>query len=267
MAVRTLDQILGELGSVYDPQINSIRTQQAAIPGQQASEEAGLQAKQTQAFDDILGGARRRGMGFSGIPLGEQAKYTSTEFLPAIARLRTATKQQATSLEDMINQINERRTTTALGLRQQDIDNDLRERQFQAQLAEAAEARRVAAAGSGGGFSPSYGGGGGSLGGGKPTASAQMQQRADKGFNFQFNGRGISAAAYAQAKGIPFRTLLQQMANAGDGGAKSALGLVGNDYGFNRKAVKNQGQINLLRALGINTSGFSLPSRGGGGGW
>lgn len=264
MAVRTLDQILGELGSVYDPQINSIRTQQAALPGQQASEEAGLQAKQTQAFDDILGGARRRGMGFSGIPLSEQAKYTSTEFLPAIARLRTATKQQATSLEDMINQINERRTTTALGLRQQDVDNDLRERQFQAQLAEAAEARRIASAGSGGGFSPSYGGA--SLGGGnKPAASAQMQQRADKGFNFQFNGRGISAAAYAQAKGIPFRTLLQQMANAGDGGAKAALGLVGNDYGFNRKAVKNQGQVNLLRALGINTSGFSLPKSSGGG--
>lgn len=253
MAVRTLDQILGELGSVYDPQINSIRTQQAAIPGQALEEEKGLQAKQTQAFDDILGGARRRGMGFSGIPLGEQAKYSATEYLPAIARLRTATKQQATSLEDQINQINERRTTTALGLRQQDIDNDYRERVFAQQQAEAEQARRAAAGGGGGGFSPSYGGG---VTPGGPAGGAQMQQRADKGFNFQANGRPITAAAFAQAKGIPFRTLLQQMANAGDSGAKSALGLVGNDFGYNRNALATfKGGVgaanNLLKALGI----------------
>lgn len=255
MAVRTLDQILGELGSVYDPQINSIRTQQAALPGQQVAEEQGLQAKQTQAFDDILGGARRRGMGFSGIPLGEQAKYSATEYLPAIARLRTATKQQATSLEDQINQINERRTTTALGLRQQDVDNDYRERVFAQQQAEAAAARRAASGGGGGGFSPSYGGA--SLGGGQTPGGAQMQRRANGGFNFQApNGAPISAAAYAQAKGIPFRTLLQQMANAGDSGAKQALGLVGNDFGYNRNALGSVkggvgAAMNLLKALGV----------------
>ena len=255
MAVRTLDQILGELGSVYDPQINSIRTQQAAIPGQQVAEEQGLQAKQTQAFDDILGGARRRGMGFSGIPLGEQAKYTATEYLPAIARLRTASKQQATSLEDQINQINERRTTTALGLRQQDIDNDYRERQF---AAAQEEARRAAAGSGGGGFSPSFGG----IGGSTPVKAAQMQQRAGGGFNFQdSSGRGISAAQYAAVKGVPFRTLLQQMANAGDAGARHALGLVGNAdkngiIGYNRKALgKYKGgvgaELQLLRNLGL----------------
>lgn len=253
MAIRTLDQILGELSTVYDPQINSIHTQQAAIPGQQVAEEQGLQAKQTQAFDDILGGARRRGMGFSGIPLGEQAKYTATEYLPAIARLRTASKQQATSLEDQINQINERRTTSALGLRQQDIDNDFRERQFAAAQAEAQRAAKAAAGGSG--FSPSYGGA--SLGGGStPGGGAAMQQRADKGFNFQYNGAPISAAAFASAKGIPFRTLLQQMANAGDAGAKQALGLVGNDFGYNRNALGTVkggvgAGINLLKSLGI----------------
>jgi hypothetical protein len=252
MAVRALDQILSELSGVYDPQINSIRQQQAALPGQMQAEEAGLQAKQTQAFDDILGGARRRGMGFSGIPLGEQAKYTATEYLPAIARLRQASKTQATSLEDMINQINERRTTTALGLRQQDIDNDYRERQFAAAQAESAAAR--GASGGGGGFSPSFGGGAEAAA--KGAGSAQMQQRGDKGFNFQYNGRPISAAQFAQSKGVPFRTLLQQMANAGDAGAKHALGIVGNDFGFNRKALgKYKGgvgaELNLLRALGL----------------
>lgn len=235
MAVRALDQILSELSGVYDPQINSIRTQQAALPGQMADEEKGLQAKQTQAFDDILGGARRRGMGFSGIPLGEQAKYTSTEFLPAIARLRTATKQQATSLEDMINQINERRTTTALGLRQQDIDNDLRERQFQAQLAEVAAARKAASSGGGGGFSPSFGGG---LSAGGPAP--KMQQRAGGGFNFQdAGGKAISAAKYAQLTGQSVMDILKGMGQAGDRNAAQAY--------FNFSRVKTDAAVNNLK--------------------
>lgn len=112
--VRSLDQIISELNSVYEPQINLLRQQQSAIPGQIVEEEKGLQAKQTQAFDDILGGARRRGLGFSGIPLSEQARYTSTEFLPAMARLRQTGREQANSLEQAILGIQERRQNTAI---------------------------------------------------------------------------------------------------------------------------------------------------------
>lgn len=111
---RSLDQILAELGSVYDPQVNSIRQRQALIPQQIADEERGLGARQEQAFGDILGGARRRGLGFSGIPLGEQAKYTSTEYLPALARLRQSGREQAMSLEDAILGIQERRRNSAV---------------------------------------------------------------------------------------------------------------------------------------------------------
>lgn len=111
---RALDQILAELGSVYDPQVNSIRQRQALIPQQIADEERGLGARQEQAFGDILGGARRRGLGFSGIPLGEQAKYTSTEYLPALARLRQSGREQAMSLEDAILGIQERRRNSAV---------------------------------------------------------------------------------------------------------------------------------------------------------
>lgn len=96
---------------------------------------------------------------------------------------------------------------------------------------------------------------------GATTSSAQMQQRAGGGFNFQdANGRGISAAAYSQAKGVPIRQLLSDMAQAGDSGAKTALDYVGNDYGVNRSKLKNlmvspntyNKTVNLLKALGFS---------------
>lgn len=63
-------------------------------------------------------------------------------------------------------------------------------------------------------------------------SSAQMQQRQGGGFNFQGgNGSAINAAQYSQTKGVPFRTLLKQMADSGDNGAGAALQYVGNDYG------------------------------------
>lgn len=151
MATRTLDQVLASLDSVYNPQIEQIRQRQGLIPGQLAEEEKGLQAKQEQAFGDILGGARRRGLGFSGIPLAEQAKYTSTEFLPAIARLRQQGKEQAMSLEDAILGIQEKRSTFGNQLYQQELSQDLAERQFQESIRQfneqlAAQARERAAA-------------------------------------------------------------------------------------------------------------------------
>jgi len=118
--VRSLDQILAELGTVYNPQIKSLQTRMSDIPGQIKAEQAGLQAKQEQAFGDILSGARRRGTGvaFGGIPLAEQAKYTATEFLPAQARLQQSGREQAMTLQDAINQIQERRQSTALAQQQ-----------------------------------------------------------------------------------------------------------------------------------------------------
>lgn len=151
MAVRTLEQIISELNPTYNPQVESLRQRQGLIPGQIESEEKGLQAKQETAFGDILGGARRRGLGFSGIPLGEQARYTSTEFLPALARLRQSGREQAMSLEDAINGIMERRNTLAQQLQQGDQQRDLAERQFaeqQRQFNEQLAAQRRAAAAS-----------------------------------------------------------------------------------------------------------------------
>lgn len=172
MAARTLDQILTELGSVYDPQVQSIQTRMNDIPNQVKQEEQGLQARQQTAFGDILNGARRRGTGvaFGGIPLQEQARYTADTYLPALANLRTASKQQALSLQDAINQINERRSTQAQSIFEGERNFAEQQRQFDAQLAEQRAARAASNA-----LSPSFGGGSSSPAIAKPNTDPLQQ--------------------------------------------------------------------------------------------
>lgn len=238
MAVQTLEQIYASLGSVYDPQAALIRKQQADIPTQIAEEEKGLQAKQERSFGEILGGARQRGMGFSGIPLQEQAKYTATEFLPAMARLRQTGRQQATTLEEAILGINERRRTFAQQIREGDLARDMQERQlaeqkrqFQENLRlqreQMADQRRAAASG-GGGFSPTIGGGA-PAGAGKPL----MGQRQNGGFDFvDASGKPISAARYAQLTKQPIGNILHAMGKAGDKYAQQLYNQIRSNQGW-----------------------------------
>lgn len=233
---RSFDQILAEVTSKSDPQRNIVLNQISQLPGQQKAEESGLEAKKDQAFGDILGGARRRGLGFSGIPLAEQAQYTASDYAPALANLKSSFNSRKSSLESALADIGKQDYGTAQDIFARDRAFEEQVRQFneeQALRKQQLEAERAASASSG---LP------GSLfgGGGDTPASAQMQQRGDKGFNFQdASGRAISAAQYAQLKRIPFRSLLQQMANAGDNGAKQALGYVGDDYGVNKRKLGN----------------------------
>jgi len=182
MQPRSLDQIMSELSSTYDPQIQQVEARKALIPGQIQAEEQGLGAKQEQAFGDILGGARRRGLGFSGIPLGEQAKYTATEYLPALARLRQSGREQEMSLQDAILGINERRDTLAQQLRQQELQQAEQARQFNENLnlqrQQFEESKRQAARSAAGGFSPSFG----AAGGAQPS-TAQVTPQQQKVYN------------------------------------------------------------------------------------
>src|ERR1044071_4637212 len=150
MQPRTLDQVISSLGSVYDPQIQAVQAQQAQLPQQLQNDEQSLQGQQTQAFDNILQGARRRGTGvaFGGIPLGEQAQYTSTSYLPALANLRSTYANKGLSLTDAINQINERRATQGQSIYEGERNFAEQQRQFNAQQAAAAKASN---------FSPSLG--------------------------------------------------------------------------------------------------------------
>lgn len=254
---RTLAQIISELNPTFSAQTKSLQQQQQLIPQEIQSQEKALNAQKDVAYNDILAGAQRRGLGFSGIPLGEQAKYAATNYAPALAQLRQQGQQKAMSLQDAILGINERRDTLGQQIYQQEQD-----RAFQA--AEAEKQRRAAAAAA---AVPTFG----YSGGGEattPTAKIpSIQQRADKGFNFQdATGRAISAAAYSKLTGVPFRELLQQMANKGDRGAARALQFVGNDYGYNpNKVGNNSGVINLLNNLlwGVRSvKGYTPPARG-----
>lgn len=264
MAVKTLDQVLTELQGTYDPQIQSLQKQQSMIPDQIAQNEQQLGAKQEQAFGDILNGARRRGLGFSGIPLQEQAKYTATDYLPALANLHTAGIQQAQSLQDAINQVLERRNTLAQQLVSQSQQQDLAERQFAEQQRQFDAELALKRASAGSGFNPTI-----NPSGGGQSTTANAVQRPDKGFNFtDHNGRPISAAAYSQLTGIPFRELLQNMANEGDVGAQKALGFVGNDYGYDPRNLNNNASLynNLVWGVRPNATG-QLSGGGGNGGW
>lgn len=252
---QTLQQVIKSLNSVYNPQVSLLQQRQKALPAQMQAEEQGLQAKQTQAYDEILGGARRRGLGFAGIPLQEQAKYNSTEYMPALARLRQQSKDQAMSLEEAILGVRERQQGTGLSYWQALTAQDQwqrefneKKRQFDLQMAEQRAA--AARAGGGGGFAPSFGDLGAGAGGGGGGGYG-MKRRADGSYAFVGpNGQAISAATYSAGTGTPFRTLLSQMAQGGDRGAKSALGFVGDDYGYDpRKVGGNTSLAQLYNAL------------------
>lgn len=254
MQPRSLEQVLASLDSVYSPQVESVRKRQSLIPQQVQAEEQGLEAKKTQAFGDILGGARRRGLGFSGIPLGEQATYTATEFLPALARLKQSGREQAMSLEDAILGIQERRNAQGQQIYQYETSLAEQRRQFNEQQKLARETARQSAAAGNSWLN--------ALGGGNESPFGAIQ-RQDKGFNFTDSlGNPISAAAYAAATGTPFRQILQTMANAGDTGAKTALGFVGDDFGYDPRKVNNESLANLYNDLVWGTGRKATPFRG-----
>jgi hypothetical protein len=105
MQPRTIEQILAESEKYYSPLLESIQKRKATIPGMIQSDIAAADAAQTQAYENILTGAQRRGLGFSGIPLGEQAKYASTVYAPAILAAKAKGTEYGLTLDDAINQI------------------------------------------------------------------------------------------------------------------------------------------------------------------
>lgn len=269
MAVRTLEQIMKQLAPTYNPQVKNLRAEQAQLKNRTKADIQELEGAQKNAFDNIMLGARRRGLGFSGIPLGEQADYTSDVFLPSLSRLKQRQRDDRLTLEDAILGVRERQGQEARQIYQQELDRE--------------EARRASAASSWGGPSLDFGGGGNTGGGNTPTQGEYgFKQRGNKGFNFiDPDKKATSAATYSLATGTPFRELLQRMANDGDTGAQVALNFVGDDYGANvdylRRVAKNNFQaakqmIDVYNSLiwdsnrpqlGYNILDSRLPDTGG----
>lgn len=177
MASRTFDQVLADITAKSDPQRKIVLNQIAALPTQQAADEAGLEAKKTQAFDEILGGARQRGLGFSGIPLGEQAKYAATDYAPAVANLKAGYGARKATLESALADVGRSDYTTAYDIFNQDRNFAEQQRQFNEQQA---AARRAAAA------NPFAGlfGGNQNQGGGQQPQAAQVNSQQQNDYNF-----------------------------------------------------------------------------------
>lgn len=138
---RTATQIQKELAAGDLKQRQVINEQLARLPQAFAGQREGLKAQQTKAFGDILGGAKQRGLKFSGIPLDEQAQYTSTVFLPALAGLREQENTQRASLQGAIGDILAQRAAMAQQIRQQELDREEARRQAAASRAAARAAQ------------------------------------------------------------------------------------------------------------------------------
>lgn len=153
---QNIDDIIKELDAGYNPQRQSINNRLAQLPGQAEAEIGGLKAQQETSFNDITDGARSRGIGFSGIPIAEQAKYTANSFLPAVARVRQSQNEVSSSLTDAMNGINTEQRNKAFGIRETQLGREQEESQFQRNLSaqrdaeNRADARSRAAAGGSG---------------------------------------------------------------------------------------------------------------------
>jgi hypothetical protein len=156
---QNLDQIISELDASYNPSRQTINDRINGLQGAETADVAGLEAQKNTAFDDITNGARSRGMGFSGIPLQEQAKYTSSSFLPAVAKVKQSYSEGRNSLVDALNNMNIDQRKTAMSIRETQQNRDYQ--QEQDRLAREAQARASqAAAGSGDALASLFGGGG-----------------------------------------------------------------------------------------------------------
>lgn len=257
MQPRTLDQILQELNTTggYASQIENIKAKQALVPENIQSNISAAEAAQTKAYEDIITGARRRGVGFSGIPLGEQAKYSSTVFAPAILAAKEQGRVQQLSLEDAMNQLISDRYSKALGIQQYEQQFAENQRQFNEQMA--AQRRAAAAAER---YNATLANAFTQAQTSNNTKQARYEWSPERGYQFyDAYGNPISAKQYHQntlavTGGPSFRDWLTQLNAAhSDNNMQTALKYVGNDYivGATPESVRSP-----LAQLGITEGHF-----------
>jgi hypothetical protein len=156
-----LSSIISELDAAYNPSRQVINDRINGLQGAQDSDIAGLEGQKVQAFDDITNGARSKGMGFSGIPIQEQAKYTASSFLPAVAKVKQSYNEGRNSLVDALNNMNIDQRKTAMSIRetQQNRDYQAEQDRLTREAATRAAAASSASLGSilGGGVTPQGG--------------------------------------------------------------------------------------------------------------
>jgi hypothetical protein len=224
---RSLDQIIAEMDPGYAPSRDIVTQQINALDPAQQAQEQGLNAQKDQGFKDIVDQARTRGMGFGGIPLSEQATYLSSNYLPALANLKSTFATKKADLASTLADLNKEQRNTALGLQQTELN-----REEQAREAAAARAAAASAASSNSDWLSALTGGGRGGADNAPAWQKLMQQKAGGGFNFQdLSGKATSAATFAKINGINIADLLHNMANSGDKFAGAAYSDIARNNG------------------------------------
>lgn len=211
----SFSKILAEVQSKSNPQRQSILKQISSIPEQQKAQESSLVAMKDQAYDDILSGARQRGLGFSGIPLGEQAEYNATQFAPAVANLKSGFNERRSGLEQALAGIGQNNYMTARDIYDRDRQFEEQRRQFNEQLA--AQRSATASSSSGADYLAAL------LGNTKQQAAGPSVKTNSPG-SFTFlsaAGKPITAGQYAKATNNDIRDVLYEIGSQGD---KSAAG-------------------------------------------
>lgn len=114
--VPTYNDAYSSLSGTYDPQTQLVQSEIDQLAPEQATQQASLDQAKVNAFKDINSDANSRGLLFSGFSPENQAIYTGTKYLPAVANLATTFQNNKNTLLDKINQINSTRATQAQGI-------------------------------------------------------------------------------------------------------------------------------------------------------
>lgn len=137
MANKTVAQIQKQLDKTgaYAADRKLLQQQLAELPKQAQAEISGLQAQLQRANTQILDQARGRGLGFSGIPIAEQAQYAATEFAPALARVRQSQNEAKRGILSALNQLARDQYNTAWGIYSSERDFNESKRRWEAEQA------------------------------------------------------------------------------------------------------------------------------------
>jgi hypothetical protein len=139
-----LGAIISELDAAYNPSKQAINDRINGLGAAEQADISELQGQQKNAFDDITAGSIARGVFYGGAPIAEQQKYTSRNFLPAVAKVKQQYVANRGSLTDALNSLNMDQQKTAMSLRETQVDRDWRAAEAEKERAAARAASAAA---------------------------------------------------------------------------------------------------------------------------
>lgn len=205
-------------GYAIDRQL--LEQQLKALPGQSKAQVRGLNAQLSRANDNILQGARGRRLGFSGIPLAEQAQYAATEYAPALARVKQSMNEQRTGILGSLSSLSRDMRNQAQSIFENERNFREQRRQFEEQMRLQRENAARSAAASAAASGPSgmdYLSALMSGGGDKKSSGPRIAANGNGGFTFlNSSNKPITAGQYARATGTDIRDVLYEIGSQGD---------------------------------------------------